>query len=135
MTNQSGIDIIRLYNPLDTSFVLLSSSGEVTTITGTFIEIPNCNRPTYSAGIIKRNRKLFFNHGFSFTLFGLDQSQVSDLLQTKGWLPYFKFYNGEEYFITSPVFIGDTELNTNNTNVYPITFTVNRPTSKPLKVI
>jgi len=133
MRNQSGISTIAFYNPLDTTFTRVSGS-EITNLSGTNIVIANESRPDFEQAISKINRILFFDYTFSFFGFGLgyDTSQFKNKF---GWLVLLTFYNADVYFLPTPVFMQETEFDTNATNVRKIEFKPDRPTGRLLKLI
>ncbi len=132
--NQSGIKSITLYDPLDTTYELVSDT-EVTNITGTTKEIINCERPNLQNNLRKLNRGLFNSYSFLFTLFGLDQSNAEAFRYTLGWFVKVSFLDGAVYWIPSPHRWQETELDTNNTNHYSMDLTPDRQTIKPFKVV
>ena len=133
MRDQSGISTITLYNALDTTFTRTTPT-EITAISGTSILVDNEGKPTFEQTIQRINRILFFDYTFSFFGFGLGFN-TSQFKNKFGWLVLLTFYNGDKYFLNTPVFMQDTELNSNNTNVRKIELKPNRPTGRLLKVI
>ena len=129
--NQAGVYKLTLYDALDTTYTRVSKT-EVAEISGTSIVIDQCNNPSFSAPAIKVNRKLKFQNSFTFTLFGLDNSVLSQLDNKFGWLVLITFQNGSEYFLTTPSFKIGTSLDVNNTQVYPITLQPNLPTERTM---
>ena len=133
MEIQSGISSLTLFSAIDTTFERVSST-EITNISGTNIVVPNEDSPTFEKTIERINRILFFNYTFSFFVFGL-QVSTSQFKNKLGWLVLLTFYNGDEYFLNTPVFMQETELNTNETNTRKIELKPNRPTGRLLKVL
>ena len=132
MFNQSGIDTLTLYDAATTTFTVVSET-EITNIVGTSILIDNEANPTLEQLNRVINRRNYFEYTFNATLFGL-MGDTGQFRNKTGWLVLITFLDGEVRFLNTPVFIQETELNANKTNVRSIQFKPNRPTGKTLNV-
>lgn len=130
MVDQAGINKFILYSAEDTTWDF-TSEGAVTNLSGTQIDVPINERPNFTNNISVVNRKVKYNYQFAFKLFGLSQEQVNQLNTINGWFLFISFLNGAEYFIQTPSFLQNTDLDTNLTNVYDIILQNERPADKP----
>jgi len=136
---QSGIYKIELYENIDLA-VIRDISGEIESIlnNGNFYEFNDCENLSLNytdkqkAG---KNDVMLHEHSAIFSLFGFSESyeQLDQLASIFGYIPVFYFRNNQKKAILSPLFLTETKYNENNTQVYPLTLSSEKPTFEGLQ--
>ncbi len=132
MLTQSGVRSITLYDKDDLSFDYVTDET-IENVSGTSIFLDNEKRPDVSFEIKKIHREVYADLKINFVLYNIQD--LDQFMNIHGWCALIEFYNGDKYLYTDPLFIDITEFSTDETNKYPISMSLNRPTDNIFKIV